>query len=103
MTGEVGAGFFGGFAVLAGEDGDGVVRGRSVLHGEANGGAHLAGGASADRVDDKDGCSGLGERGVDFGCGAGFLEACAGELLAHRNQHNLWVHGPSVGKAYIEA
>jgi hypothetical protein len=105
VPGEVGAGALGGVAVLAGEDGDGLGGQRAVLQRHAHGGAHLAGGATADGVDHQHGGAGLGEGGVDFGGGSGFLDAGAGELFAHRDEHNLWVHGvpPGMGGLVVKA
>ena len=38
---------------------------------------------------------GCATRRVHFGRRAGFLNARAGQLLAHRNHHNLWIHACS--------
>ena len=58
MALEVAAGALGGLAILAGEDGDGLVGLGGVLEGETDAGAHLAGGATADGVHDEHGGSG---------------------------------------------
>jgi hypothetical protein len=92
MTLEVAAGALGGFAVLAGEDGNGLIGRGGVLEGEANAGTHLAGGATTDGVDDEKGGSGLGEGGIDLSGGAGFEDACLGELFTHGDDHQLWIH-----------
>ena len=97
IAGEVVAGALGGFGILPGEDGDGLAGGGGVLQGHAHGGTHLAGGASADGVDHQQGGSGLGQRGIHLGGGAGFLDAGAGELFAHGDEHDLWVHEASWG------
>ena len=87
MTLEVAAGALSGFAVLAGEDGNGLVGLGGVLEREADAGAHLAGGAAADGVHDQHRRSGLGDRRVDFGAGARFEDTGFGQLFAHRNEH----------------
>src|SRR6185312_2914147 len=89
---EVAAGAVGGFAVLAGEDGDRVVGLGGVLQCETHSRAHLAGGAAADRVHYDHCGSGLVDGGVDFFGGAGFGDAGAGKFFAHRDDHHLWVH-----------
>jgi hypothetical protein len=99
MAAEVAACLLGSFAVLAREDGDGVIGFGGVLHGETNAGAHLAGGASADRVDNDHRCTGLGYGGIDVGSGAGLGQAGASQLFAHWNYHNLWIHKHLPGTA----
>ena len=72
---EVAAGALGGFAVLAGEDGDFVVgKVGGVGERKAHAGAHLARRASADGVDNQQSCARLGQRRVNVFGGTGFLE-----------------------------
>jgi hypothetical protein len=92
MAAEVAACLLGCFAVLTGEHCYRVVGLGAMLHRKANAGAHLAGGASTDRVHYYHRRSRLRHRSVYIGCGAGFRQACAGKLLAHGNHHNLWIH-----------
>src|SRR5436305_5708806 len=92
MSAEVAPGLLGGFAVLACEYSYGVVGLGGVLYCQANSGTHLAGGATADGVHHHHRRSRLGKRPVDVGCGAGLCYASASQFLAHRNDHNLWIH-----------
>src|SRR6185312_9499349 len=92
VSGEVATGFFRSVAVLSGEDGDGLGGFGSVLHGHADGGAHLSGGTAANGVDDEHSGAGAGEGGVDVIGRARFLNAGAGEFFAHGDEHDLWVH-----------
>ena len=90
---KVAAGAIGGFAVLAGEDGDLVVgQVGGVAEREADAGAHFAGRAAADGVDDQQGCAGLGEGRVYVFGGAGFSDSSAHEFLAHGDDHQFWIH-----------
>ncbi len=89
---EVAAGAVSGLAILAGEDGDGLVGLGVVLEGKADAGAHLAGCATADGVHDEHGGSGGGKCSVYVGTGAGLEDTGFGQLFAHRNEHQLWVH-----------
>ena len=92
MAAEVATRLVSRFAVLAGEDRDGMVGLGGVLHGHADARAHLAGSAATDGVHDEHRCAGLGDRRVDIGSGTGFTYTGAGKLFAHRNHHNFWIH-----------
>jgi hypothetical protein len=92
MALEVGAGAVGCFTILAGKYRDALVRQCGVVESHTNGGTHLSSRAAANRIDDEHRRAWLGERRVDFFGGARFLNACAGQLFAHWNDHNLWVH-----------
>ena len=90
---KVAAGAFGGFAVLAGEDGDFVVgRAGGVAKSQTDARAHFAGCTAADGVDYEKGCARLGEGGVYVLSGAGFCDTGADKLFAHRDYHQFWVH-----------
>ena len=102
VAAEVAASLVRGVAVLAGEDGDGVVRLGGVLHSHTDAGTHFAGSATADGVDDKHRRAGLGDGCIHVRCGASLIDAGARELFAHRDDHNLWVHcGSPLGKILL--
>ena len=89
---EVAAGALRGFAILASEDRDLVI---GLMGGvgqrQADAGTHLSRGASADGVDYQQGGARLGEGGVDFFGGAGFLDTGAHQFFAHRDHHDFWI------------
>ena len=78
--------------VLASEDGDRLVGLRRVLQGKPHAGAHLAGGATADRVHHQQGCAWRGYRRVNFGSGPGFFNSYPRQLFTHGDRRHFRIH-----------
>ena len=102
MSAKVAARLLCRLAVLPGEYGNALAGRSGVLHSKTNRRAHLAGCASAYGVDHQHGGTRLSQRGVYLGGGACLFQAGARQFLAHRNQHNLWVHKIPPGKPPVQ-
>src|SRR6185437_15945431 len=90
---EVAARAIASFSVLAGKNGDlaiGPVLGIGQRQTHAR--AHSARSASTNGVDDDHRCSGLIHGRFNVFGGAGFLNAGAGQFLAHGDHHDFWIH-----------
>ncbi len=85
---EIGAGAFGGFAVLSGEDGGELFWARGMSESAGNGGAGASCGAAADRVDHhQHGTLFVLQGEVDVIGSAKLAETDGGKFLAHRADH----------------
>ena len=78
MAPEVAASALCGVTVLARKNGNGVVGAGPMLHGEPHTRTHLAGGATANGVDDHHGRAWLSERRIHVLGAAGFAHAGPG-------------------------
>src|SRR6185369_505125 len=95
---KIRAGPIGSFLILTGKNTEQLLRPAGVLQRSSDRRPHTAGGASANRVHHYHGRARLIRQGaINISRGAEFFDAEPGQLFAHRNHHDLWIHFFSSG------
>src|SRR6185312_15387737 len=95
---KIRAGPIGSFLILTGKNTEQLLRPAGVLQRSSDRRPHAPGGASADRVHHYHGRARLIRHGaINISRGAEFFDAEPGQLFAHRNHHDLWIHFFSSG------